>query len=115
LADETGLTIHVCHLPPGTSKWNKIERRLFLFISRNWCGRPLLTHATIVNLISATKAQAGLRVRCELDRHRYAKNVKISDQQMRSIRLTPDSFHGDWNYAIRPRSKKYMLFTDELL
>ena len=103
-ANQTGMTIHVCHLPPGTSKWNKIEHRLFSFISRNWRGRPLLTHATIVNLIGATKTQTGLTVRCELDRRAYAKNVKVSDEQMRSINLVPDAFHGDWNYRIRPRA-----------
>lgn len=103
-ADQTGMTIHVCHLPPGTSKWNRIEHRLFSFISRNWRGRPLLTHATIVNLIGATKTQTGLTVRCELDQRAYAKNVKISDEQMRSINLVPDAFHGDWNYRIRPRA-----------
>jgi len=103
-ANQTGMTIHVCHLPPGTSKWNKIEHHLFSFISRNWRGRPLLTHATIVNLIGATKTQTGLTVRCELDRRAYAKNVKVSDEQMRSINLVPDAFHGDWNYRIRPRA-----------
>lgn len=104
-ADETGLTVQVCHLPPGTSKWNKIEHRLFSFISRNWRGRPLLTHATIVNLIGATKTQTGLTVRCELDRHTYAKGLNITDAQMQSIRLVPDEFHGDWNYQIKPRAK----------
>ena len=102
-ADETGLMIHVCHLPPGTSKWNKIEHRMFSFISQNWRGRPLLTHATILNLISATRTQTGLTIRCVLDRRCYQKNVKISDQQMQTLRLKPDPFHGEWNYAIRPR------------
>ena len=105
LADETGLTIHVCHLPPGTSKWNKIEHRLFSFISQNWRGRPLLTHATIVNLIAATMTQTGLTVRCVLDRRHYPAKVKVTDEQMDSIRLRPDRFHGDWNYAIQPRHK----------
>ena len=102
-ADQTGLTIHVCHLPPGTSKWNKIEHRMFSFISQNWRGRPLLTRATIVNLIGQTKTQTGLTVRCVLDRRQYPKKVKISDEQMQRIRLKPESFHGEWNYAIRPR------------
>ncbi len=102
-ADETGLTIHVCHLPPGTSKWNKIEHRMFSFISKNWRGRPLLTHATIVNLIGATRTQTGLTVRCVLDRRQYPKKVKISDEQMQTIHLKPASFHGEWNYAVRPR------------
>jgi hypothetical protein len=105
LADATGLTIHVSHLPPGTSKWNKIEHRLFSFISQNWRGRPLLTHATIIKLIARTRTSAGLRVRCVLDRRRYPKNVKITDGQMETVQLIPDSFHGDWNYAIRPHRK----------
>ena len=105
LADDTGLTIQVCHLPPGTSKWNKIEHRMFSFISKNWRGKPLLTHATIVNLISATRTQKGLTVRCVLDRKKYPKKIKVTDEQMHTLRLTPDRFHGDWNYTIRPRLK----------
>ena len=103
LADATQLTIHVSHLPPGTSKWNKIEHRLFSFISQNWRGRPLVTHATIVKLIARTRTSTGLTVRCILDTRRYPKDVKVTDEQMATIRLTPDSFHGDWNYSIRPR------------
>lgn len=103
LACETGLTIHVCHLPPGTSKWNKIEHRLFSFISRNWQGQPLLTHATIVNLIANTRTSTGLKVRCVLDRKQYPKGVTVSDAHLAKIRLVPDVFHGDWNYTIRPR------------
>jgi len=102
LACETGLSIQVCHLPPGTSKWNKIEHRLFSFISQNWQGRPLLTHATIVNLIANTTTSTGLKVRCVLDRKRYPKSLTISDKQMAQIRLVPDAFHGNWNYTIRP-------------
>jgi transposase len=102
LACETGLTIHVCHLPPGTSKWNKIEHRLFSFISQNWRGRPLLTHAAIVNLIANTRTSTGLKVRCVLDRKKYPTSVTVSDEQMAKIRLIPDAFHGDWNYTIRP-------------
>ncbi len=105
LADESGLTIRVCHLPPGTSKWNKIEHRLFSFISQNWRGRPLLTHATIVNLIGSTRTEGGLKVRCMLDRRVYPTKVKISETQMRTVNLIPDAFHGEWNYAIRPRQK----------
>jgi hypothetical protein len=105
LANETGLTIHVCHLPPGTSKWNKIEHRLFSFISQNWRGRPLLTHATIVNLIGSTRTEGGLKVRCMLDRRVYPTKVKISETQMRTIHLIPDTFHGEWNYTIRPKPK----------
>ena len=105
LADETGLTIHVCHLPPGTSKWNKIEHRMFSFISKNWRGKPLLTHATIVNLISATRTQKGLTVHCVLDRKKYPKKLKVTDEQMQTLRLRPDRFHGDWNYTISPQCK----------
>ena len=105
LADETGLTIHVCHLPPGTSKWNKIEHRMFSFISKNRRGKPLLTHATIVNLISATRTQKGLTVHCVLDRKKYPKKLKVTDEQMQTLRLRPDRFHGDWNYTISPQCK----------
>ena len=103
LADDSGLTIRVCHLPPGTSKWNKIEHRLFSFISQNWRGRPLLTLATIVHLIGSTRTAAGLRVRCMPDRRNYPTKVVISDAQMHTINLTPDVFHGEWNYTIRPK------------
>jgi hypothetical protein len=102
LSDKTGLTIHVCHLPPGTSKWNKIEHRLFSFISRNWRGQPLLTHAIIVKLIANTRTSTGLKVRCILDTRRYPTKVDISDEQMATVRLKPDTFHGDWNYSILP-------------
>lgn len=105
LADATRLKIQVSHLPPGTSKWNKIEHRLFSFISQNWRGQPLLTHATIVKLIANTRTSTGLKVRCVLDKRRYPKKVKVTDDQMATIRLTPDSFHGDWNYVIKPRRK----------
>jgi len=103
LADKTGLAISVCHLPPGTSKWNKIEHRMFCFISQNWRGRPLLTHATIVSLISATETSTGLKIRCRLDRKIYPPGVKVSDEQMASVLLEPAHFHGDWNYTIWPR------------
>jgi hypothetical protein len=102
-ADDSGLTIHVRHLPPGTSKWNKIEHRLFSFISQNWRGRPLRTLATIVHLIGATRTAAGLRVRCVADRRDYPTKVVISEAQMRTINLTPEVFHGEWNYTIGPR------------
>jgi len=105
LADATGLTIHVSHLPPGTSKWNKIEHRLFSFISQNWRGRPLLTHATVVQLIAHTRTAAGLTVRCMLDRRRYPSEVKVTDDQMERIRLRPHRFHGDWNYSIQPHAR----------
>ncbi len=106
LAQQTGLVIAVCHLPPGTSKWNKIEHRLFSFISQNWRGRPLLTHTAIVSLITATKTRTGLKVRCVLDTHKYPKNVKLTDEQMRAINLKPNKFHGDWNYTILPRKTR---------
>jgi hypothetical protein len=103
LADETGLEISVCHLPPGTSKWNKIEHRLFSFISQNWRGKPLVSHQVIVNLIAATTTKTGLRVRAEVDPGKYPKGVKISDKQVATIRLERDPFHGEWNYTILPR------------
>jgi len=102
LARDTGLVISVCHLPPGTSKWNKIEHRLFAFISQTWRGRPLLTHAAIVSLIAATTTTAGLKVRCVLDTRKYPKDLKPTAEQMRAITLKPDNFHGDWNYSILP-------------
>ena len=102
LATKTGLSIIVSHFPPGTSKWNKIEHRLFSHISMNWRGKPLTSLATIVSLIAATKSDSGLRVRCELDKAKYPKGVKVTDKQMAKLKLKPDSFHGDWNYKIRP-------------
>ena len=104
LADETGLEITICHLPPGTSKWNKIEHRMFSFISQNWRGKPLVSHQVIVNLIAATKTKTGLRVRAELDPGKYPKGVKVSDKEVAAIRLERDKFHGEWNYTILPRS-----------
>jgi hypothetical protein len=103
LADETGLEISVCHLPPGTSKWNKIEHRLFSFISQNWRGKPLVSHQVIVNLIAATTTKTGLRVRAEIDPGKYPKGIKVSDKQIATIRLERDQFHGEWNYTILPR------------
>ncbi len=103
LATETGLFISVRHLPPGTSKWNKIEHRLFSFISRNWRGRPLVSLAAIVSLIAATRTHTGLRVRCELDPRRYPEGEKISDAQMSSLHIERARFHGDWNYTIHPK------------
>jgi transposase len=101
LANSTGLNITVCHFPPGTSKWNKIEHRLFSHITMNWRGRPLTSLATIVNLIAGTKTTTGLHVRCELDKRSYPKARKVTDEQMAKIRIRHDSFHGDWNYTIR--------------
>jgi Rhodopirellula transposase DDE domain len=103
LADETGLEIAVCHLPPGTSKWNKIEHRLFSFISQNWRGKPLVSHQVIVNLIAATTTRKGLRVHAEIDPGRYQAGIKIPDAEMARINMERDPFHGEWNYTIRPR------------
>jgi hypothetical protein len=102
LVNELGFPITVCHLPPGTSKWNKIEHRLFSFITQNWRGKPLITHQVIVNLIAATTTSAGLAVRSRLDDRLYAKGRRVSDQQLASVNLEPHAFHGEWNYTIRP-------------
>jgi len=104
LADETGLSITVCHLPPGTSKWNKIEHRLFAWISQNWRGKPLTSYAVILKLIAATTTEAGLTVQCQLDTNRYPAGRKLSDEEMATLSIQPDSFHGEWNYTILPRA-----------
>jgi hypothetical protein len=106
LADQLKLPLTVCHLPPGTSKWNKIEHRLFSFITINWRGKPLRSYRTIVQLIAATTTEAGLKVRAELDQNKYPKGVKVSDAQLAAVNLFRHSFHGDWNYTISPRHKK---------
>ena len=103
LADETGLEIAVCHFPPGTSKWNKIEHRLFSAISHNWRGKPLVSHEVIVKLIAATTTRTGLRVRSELDANAYPAGRTVSDADMATLNLRPDSFHGEWNYSLLPR------------
>ena len=103
LADETGMEIAVCHLPPGTSKWNKIEHRLFSAITQNWRGRPLVSHEVIVELIGATTTRTGLRVRSELDTNDHPSGVSASDAEMRSLHIKPDAFHGEWNYTVLPR------------
>ena len=105
LADDTGLAIAVCHFPPGTSKWNKIEHRLFSFISSNWRGEPLADYATVVNLISKTTTTAGLKVSCRLDRRKYPTGRKVTDEEMKRVNLERSTFHGDWNYTIRPQSR----------
>jgi hypothetical protein len=105
LADRLGLPISVCHYPPGTSKWNKIEHRLFSFITDNWRGQPLLSRTAIVNLIGATTTTTGLKVRCVLDTRQYPLEQRVTDAQMAAVRLTPDEFHGDWNYTIHPRKQ----------
>jgi hypothetical protein len=104
LADETGLQITVCHLPPGTSKWNKIEHRLFSFITQNWRGKPLVSHEVIVNLIAATTTSTGLTVSCELDTKSYPTGVKITDCEMEQLNIRRHDFHGEWNYTILPRA-----------
>ena len=104
-ANETGLEIAVCHLPPGTSKWNKIEHRLFAYITKNWRGRPLLSYEVIVNLIAGTTTTKGLRVKCALDTGSYASGKKVTEEEFAAINLTRDAFHGEWNYSIRPALK----------
>ncbi len=105
LADETGLEIAVCHFPPGTSKWNKVEHRLFSAITQNWRGKPLVSHETVVNLIGATTTRTGLRVRSALDTNAYPKGVKVGDAEMERLYHQPDSFHGEWNYSLLPRQR----------
>jgi len=106
LADDTGLSISVCHFPPGTSKWNKIEHRLFSFISSNWRGEPLRDYETIVKLISRTATAKGLTVTCRLDRRKYPTGRKVTDEEMKYVNLERHKFHGEWNYTIRPRSSR---------
>jgi Rhodopirellula transposase DDE domain len=105
LADKTGLTLLVSHFPPGTSKWNKIEHRLFCHITQNWRGKPLVSHEIIVQLIGATTTATGLKVKAALDRRQYPTRQKITDEQLQQVRLKPADFHGDWNYSIRPHRK----------
>jgi len=101
-ADETGLRITVCHFPPGTSKWNKIEHRLFAHITMNWRGRPLVSHEVVVNLIGATTTHEGLNVKANLNQESYPTKIKVSDEELSRVNLTPHDFHGEWNYAITP-------------
>ena len=103
LADETGLEIAVCHFPPGTSKWNKIEHRPFSAITQDWRGKPLVSHEVIVKLIEATTTRTGLRVRSELDTNAYPKGVKVGDAEMERLNHQKDAFHGEWNYTLLPR------------
>jgi hypothetical protein len=103
LADETGLVLHVHHYPPGTSKWNKIEHRLFCHITQNWRGRPLTDRVAIVELIGATTTKAGLKVECVLDTRTYEKGIKVRDAEMAVLDITGDPFHPEWNYTIKPR------------
>jgi hypothetical protein len=103
LADELQMTLKVCHFPPGTSKWNKIEHRLFCFITKNWRGRPLTTYEVIVNLIASTTTKTGLTVRAALDTHQYETGIEVSDEELERLRITRAEFHGEWNYSIKPR------------
>jgi len=106
LADELKIPISVCHFPPGTSKWNKIEHRLFSFITKNWRGKPLVTHQVIVNLIAATTTKTGLTVRAEIDPNLYTKGRKIKEAEMATLNIVRDTFHGEWNYTIHPRASE---------
>jgi transposase len=103
-SNETGLSISVCHFPPGTSKWNKIEHRLFSFISQNWRGKPLVSHEVIVNLISSTTTKTGLQVECGIDPNSYPKGIKVTDKELKAVKLLKDSFHDEWNYTIEPNN-----------
>jgi transposase len=104
VANETGIEISVCHLPPGTSKWNKIEHRLFSYISQNWRGKPLVSHEVIVNLIASTTPRTGLTVRCALDTNTYPKGIRITDKELMQVHMIRDPFHGEWNSTITPHS-----------
>ena len=104
--NETGLDVTVCHYPPGTSKWNKIEHRLFSEITKNWRGRPLESYQVVVNLIGATTTETGLRVRADLDMEYYPTKVKVSDAELATVDLYPHRFHGEWNYTIKPQITK---------
>ena len=105
LADETGMTLKVCHFPPGTSKWNKIEHRLFCHISQTWRGKPLTSRLAVVELIAATTTTGGLKVRCELDTRLYPKGIKVTDREMANLNVTGDTFHPEWNYTIAPQTQ----------
>jgi hypothetical protein len=106
LANQLGIPVHVCHFPPGTSKWNKIEHRMFCHITENWRGRPLVSHEVIINLIANTATAQGLKIRAELDTARYPTGIKVSDHELGTVKLKPATFHGDWNYCVFPTSKK---------
>ncbi len=105
LAEETGLTLQVCHYPPGTSKWNKIEHRLFCHITQTWRGKPLISRQTVVELIASTTTRTGLKVRCELDTRSYPKGIKVSNAEMATLNIKGDTFHPEWNYTIAPRAQ----------
>jgi hypothetical protein len=104
LADETGLILQVCHYPPGTSKWNKIEHRMFCHITQTWRGKPLVSRLAVVDLIAATTTKTGLTVRCELDENSYPKAIRVTDEEMATVNIQTDQWHPEWNYTIKPRS-----------
>jgi hypothetical protein len=104
LADEPGRLIQVCHLPPGTSQWNKIEPRMFRHITQNWRGRPLVSREVVVNLIGTTTTFEGLRIQAQLDDRNYPAGVKVSDQELAALAIERDAFHGEWNYRLKPRN-----------
>ncbi len=106
LADKMGLEISVCHFPPGTSKWNKIEHRMFCHITENWRGRPLMSRAVIINLIGHVHTSRGLHIKADIDEHAYPRGIKVSDEDLAHIKIKTDAFHGEWNYTILPRDKK---------
>jgi len=106
LTDQTGLQVSVCHFPPGTSKWNKIEHRMFSYISQNWRGRPLVSHEVVVKLIGATTTEGGLRIEAALDNHSYPTKKQVSDEDLATVQLKQHEFHGEWNYTILPRTKR---------
>jgi hypothetical protein len=102
-SDEIKIPITVCHFPPGTSKWNKIEHRMFSAISMNWRGRPLISHEVVVNLISSTTNKSGLKIECELDKNKYPKGIKITDEELSSVKISNHEVNGKYNYTIYPR------------
>jgi hypothetical protein len=106
LADELGLIVQVCHFPPGTSKWNKIEHRMFCHITANWRGRPLLSRQVVVNLIGSTKTRNGLNIKAAIDENAYAKGITVSDDELAALAIERDTFHGEWNYRLLPRSAR---------
>ena len=101
----TGLEVSVCHFPPGTSKWNKIEHRMFCWITENWRGRPLVSREAVVELIANTTTREGLSIRAELDENEYPTGVKVSDEELAGVRIRRSAFHGDWNYMVSPNKK----------
>ena len=107
LADESGLAVSVCHFPPGTSKWNKIEHRMFCHITQNWRGRPLVSREVVVNLIGSVRTKAGLTIQSELDENSYATGRKVTEQQIKNLSLKRDKFHGEWNYTLSPRASNH--------